>query len=201
MNAPVRPPNAPERLRLSVDDFLLLQESNAFEAYAKTELIDGEIYGMNSQFSRHARIKFRIARMIADHLDRSGSDLHVLPEVCVRVAHDSAPEPDIVVTRFHGDREVPADTVVLLVEVADTTLDRDLGRKAELYAAAGVPEYWVVDVNGGRVTLHHRPDPGGYAHRADVAFGATLTSVAIDGLAVETAGLADCAPFTASARG
>lgn len=190
VNAPMSLADPPGRLRLRVDDYLLLNDSGAFAAYAKTELIDGDIYGMNAQFTRHARIKFRLARRLADRLDQLGSDLEVLTEVTVRIADDSAPEPDVVVTRFRGDREVPADTVALLVEVADTTLEFDLGRKADLYAAAGVPEYWVVDVNGGRVVRHGRPAEGGYADRDEVTFGATLASTTIDGLAVDTVGLA-----------
>lgn len=171
---------------MRVDDYLLLNDSGAFAAYAKTELIDGDIFGVNAQYTRHARIKSRLARRLADLLDQPGSDLEVITEVSVRIADDSAPEPDIVVTRFRGDREMPADTVALLIEVADTTLDFDLGRKAGLYAAAGVPEYWVVHVNGGLIVRHGRPVAGGYADRDEVAFGDTLASTTIDGLAVDT---------------
>lgn len=86
-----------------------------------------------------------------------GSDLEALVAVTVRVSCDSAPEPDIVLTRYREDREVPVETVALIVEIADTTLENELGRKAELYAAAGVAEYWVVDVNEWRVLMHEQP--------------------------------------------
>ena len=128
MNAPFRIIDTPERVRLSVDDFLLLNDSGAFAHYTKTELIDGDIYGMNAQHSRHARAKSRLHLSLALRLREIGSDLEAIVEVTVRAAGDSAPEPDIVLTRFGGDREVPADTVALVVEVADTTLATDLGR-------------------------------------------------------------------------
>lgn len=190
MNAPVRPANTPQRLRLRVDDYLMLTDNGAFEAYAKTELIDGDIFGMNAQYTRHARIKSRLARRLGNLLDDLAGDLEAITEVAVRVTDDSAPEPDIVVTRFRGDREVPADTVALLIEVADTTLEIDLGRKAALYAAAGVPEYWVVDVIGRRIVQHDRPDAGNYARRDTIELGAMVVSTTIEGLAVHTAGLA-----------
>ena len=78
------------------------------------------------------------------------------------------------------------------VEVATTTLDFDLGVKADLYAGAGVPEYWVVDVNENRVLMHAnpRPDGSGYDGQLDVPFGAPLHAATIEGLTVESAGLA-----------
>jgi Uma2 family endonuclease len=193
MNAPFRIIDTPERVRLSVDDFLLLNDSGAFDGWTKTELIDGEIYGMNAQHSRHARAKSRLAMALALRLrdlgSDLGSDLEALVEVTVRVSSDSAPEPDIVLTCYRGDREVPVETVALVVEIADTTLENDLGRKAELYAAAGIAEYWVVDVNERRVLMHEQPGEIGFAEQIDVPFGEPLLSATIEGLIVETAGL------------
>lgn len=189
MNAPVRIAPAPERLRLRVEDFELLADSGAFADCGKTELIDGVIYYMNAQWSRHGRAKLRLAIALTNRLVDIGSDLEVLSEVSMRAADDSMPEPDILVTRYKGDRAVPAATVALVAEIADTTLDADLGRKVALYAAAGVPEYWVVDVNGGRVVQFDGPGPDGYARRAEAPLGQALASTMIAGLAVETAGL------------
>ncbi len=189
MNAPFRVNDTPERVRLSVDDFLLLSDRGAFDDYAKTELIDGDIYGVNAQCSRHARVKTRLARIIGNWLEQAGSDLEVLIEPTVRVSQTSAPEPDVVLTRFQGEREIPADTIALVIEIADSTLATDLGRKAELYAGAGIAEYWVVDVHGDRVVVHHAPGADGYAQRAEQPLGEALASVTIDGLVVATASL------------
>lgn len=187
MNAPVRPAAEPELLRLRVDDFLLLADHGAFDDYSKTELIDGVIYFMDAQHSRHARIKSRLAFELGLKVREIGSDLEVISEVTVRVADDSAPEPDIVLTRFRGDRDVPGDTVALAVEVAETTLGIDLGRKAMLYAAAAIPEYWVVDLNGGRVLIHHEARLDGYVRRDEVALGERLRSATLDWLTIDTA--------------
>lgn len=76
-------------------------------------------------------------------------------------------------------------------QASDTTLDTDFGRKADLYAQAGVPEYWVLDLNENRVLMHANPRPGdgGYDGQLDVLFGTTLHAAMIEGLEVETAGL------------
>lgn len=184
MNAPNRIVTTPERARLSVANFLLLADSGAFAAYTKSELIDGDIYVMNAQYSHHARTKSRLLVALAIRLKEIGSDLEALGEVSIRLNDDSMPEPDIVLTRWAGHGPVPVETVSLIVEVADTTLDIDLGRKAELYAAAGVPEYWVVDLNYDRVLMHARPEGDTYRGQRDVPFGGPLTAATIEGLEV-----------------
>lgn len=191
MNAPQRILDTPERLRLRVEDYLMLSDGGALDAYTKTELIDGEIYVMNAQYAEHARIKSRLSRMIGNKLAEIGSELEAIVEVASRVADDSMPEPDIVVTRWRGRGPVPSETVVLAIEVSETTLGRDLGRKAELYAAAGIAEYWVVDLGGRRVVVHEHPGAEGYVDRWDVSFGGMLVSAAIEGLEIATDGLID----------
>lgn len=176
---------------LRVSDFEVLADSGAFVEFGKTELLDGEIYVMNSQWSRHARAKSRLYLLLGNQLAAIGSELEALVEVAVRVADDSMPEPDITLTRWRGDRAVPADTVALLVEVSDTTLDIDLGRKVRLYAAARIPEYWVVDVNEGVVLAHTSPNGAVFAKQASIPFGARLTSATIAGLTIDTTRLLD----------
>lgn len=189
MNAPFRIVATPERARLRVEDFLLLAGSGAFDDYTKTELVDGDIYVMNAQFSRHARTQSRLLVELTLALRAIDSDLEAWVEVAVRATDHDMPEPDIVLTRWRGGGAVPVGTVAMVVEVADSTLVADLGRKAELYAAAGISEYWVVDVEGRRVLIHHRPEPAGYACRAEVALGDRLASATIEGLEVGTADL------------
>jgi Uma2 family endonuclease len=87
-------------------------------------------------------------------------------EAPIDIAEDdnetNAPEPDLaILTRpdeaFLTDAPTASD-VSLVVEVADSTLHRDLGAKARLYAKAGIPEYWVVDIEGRQVHVHRDPD-------------------------------------------
>ena len=186
MNAPMLAPNVPHPARLRVEDFLMLCDAGVFDDYSKSELIEGEIIVLNAQWSPHARIKSRLAVELALVLRALKSPLEALVEVSVRLSDDSLPEPDITLTSHRGKGAVPLDTVALIVEVSDTTLETDLGRKAALYARAGVAEYWVIDVEGNRALLHMMPGAEGYAEQVDVPFGEMLISGTIDGLSVGT---------------
>lgn len=186
MNAPARPANVPQPVKLRVEDFLLLDESGAFDDYSKTELIDGEIYAMNAQHSWHARTKTLLAAEFLFALRALGSDLEAWNEPSTRVSDYSLPEPDIVLTSYRGRGVVPLESVALLVEVSDTTLAIDMGKKLRIYAEAGVPEYWVVDLNGGKVIRMSEPSGDGYVKRDEVALGLSVASLTINGLSVVT---------------
>lgn len=187
MNAAAPILTTPRKLGLRVEDFLLLNDSGAFDDYGKTELIDGDIYVMNAQHSPHARAKTKLAFALSTCLRNIGSGLEVIIEVAVHLNDDSMPEPDIVLTRWRGKGPVPVESVALVIEVADTTLDRDLGRKSDLYAAAGIPEYWVIDLTEGRALLHEFPDADGYHGQLDILLTERLKSATIAGLEVEGA--------------
>lgn len=119
----IEPLNTPHRARLTVADFLVLDRSGAFDRYAKTELIGGRSSAA---------------------LRTVGSDLRLTIEVAVRIDAENLPEPDMILTSFRGEGPVPCETVALVVEVSDTTLRSDLGKKAGLYAAGKIAESWVV---------------------------------------------------------
>lgn len=183
-----QPLTVPHPVKLTVDDFMLLDRSGAFDRYAKSELIDGTIYVVNSQFSEHMVVKNILYRRLADACDRV--DLQAWSEGSVDMAPDSLPEPDLLVTNARPTKgAVLLSTVMLLGEVADTSLASDLGIKAALYAAKGVPEYWVIDVQGR--TIHQLWEAGedGYRQRRAVPFGGRLEAATIPGLGVPTDGL------------
>jgi Uma2 family endonuclease len=190
MNAPFRSITAPEKHRISVEEFLLLNDSGAFANYTKTELIEGEIYCMNAQHSWHARTKTLLAFELISALRALGSDLEAWNEPSTRVSDYSLPEPDVVVTDYRGDHVVPLESVTMIIEVSDTTLKIDLGRKLRIYAQAGIPEYWVVDRKGARVIRMWEPSGKAYAQRDEFALGDPVASATIQGLSVATDGLA-----------
>ena len=180
----------PRPVRLRVEDFLRLNESDALQALPKVELIEGVIVAMKSQWAQHARVKTRLTLVLAAEVVRVMPGFEVLSEVGVAIPPENVPEPDIAVTSFQGGREaVPVETVALVVEVADTTLRYDLDRKMRIYAQGGVPEYWVVDVEGRVIHQMWAPARDTYAERREVAFGEVLEAAAFAGLKVETEGL------------
>jgi Uma2 family endonuclease len=99
-----------------------------------------------------------------------GGGWHVRAEGPVRT-RDSEPEPDVSVVRGrrrdYADRHPGPEDVALLVEVADTSLERDRGWKKRIYAAAGIPYYWIVNLIDGQVEVHAQPS--GRGEQADFA--------------------------------
>lgn len=176
-------------MRLTVDAYLLLDESGLFAEYAKTELIDGEILYMNAQHRPHARIKSRLFRAICDQLDEIGG-LEAIVEGSIGIPPYNSPEPDIVVTNDpEGTGLIPIDSVKLVVEVSDATLNFDVRQKLSLYARFGIAEYWVVDVNARMILIHSGPAGDNYTLRTMATFGDRITAATIPGLTVSTDGL------------
>lgn len=177
----------PLPLELTVADYLLLDRSGAFDAYAKTELIEGEIFFLNAQHRPHALAKMELYDALRDRLRAIGSTLRPIVEASIAIPERSAPEPDIVLTsKPKGEGLIPLESVALVVEVSDTALGNDLGRKAVLYAHHGIAEYWVADLEARIIHQLWRPDGETYAERREVAFGAAIEAETIEGLRVVT---------------
>ncbi|MCU0882492.1 MAG: Uma2 family endonuclease, partial [Hyphomonadaceae bacterium] len=102
-------------------------------------------------------------------------------------------DPDVLVMRRTkiDRRFLQASEVLLAVEVADSSLAFDLGSKAGLYAAAGVPELWVLDLNGQETWLHRTPADGAYTAITRQGFDAPLTPLCDPQVAIRVAGLLD----------
>jgi Uma2 family endonuclease len=187
MNAPAFASADPVPARFTVDEFLRMDQAGVFEGHGRTELIDGEIYFMNAQYRPHARIKAQFYDALRDGLRAIGSPLTALMEVTVSIPSGGAPQPDIVVTsEADGEGPVPAVSVVLLVEISDSTLGFDLGTKSRTYARAGLAEYWVVDIEHRCVHCHNSPGAEGYPEPVVVPFGVAVKAASLDGLVVRT---------------
>lgn len=175
------------RAKLSADDFDLLDRHGAFAAYRKTELIDGDIYFVNAQLRPHGMVKMELYDVLRDALKALGSPYRPVSEFTLALSSTDRPEPDIMLTSEpRGEGYVPAASVPLVIEVSDTTLRTDLGRKLRQYAKCGVPEYWVADVKGRIVYQMWSPVEKRYDHRREVKFGEPLVSIAVSKLEIAT---------------
>lgn len=159
--APAYPP-VPElpRKRFTRSDVERLLQTDIFEGQ-RYELIDGDLIDKMGQNPPHALSIQRLTAVLA-----------TLFAGCVRVqlpvelggddGERNLPEPDVTVLSQakpdYGRRHPRGDELLLVVEVADTTAAFDLGRKAELYARANVPEYWVLDLNRQMLVVHRQTD-------------------------------------------
>ena len=176
----------PHRAKLRVADFLLLAEAGAFADYARTELIEGEIWVVNSVHRRHARVHAQLTAEIGAALKAIGSPLTFYTAPSTELSDDSLPEPDIAIGEVSDAKIFPGPAMRIAIEVSDSTLDIDLGRKARLYARHGVPEYWVVDVEARVIHQMWGPQSDRYAERRAITFGQTVTAATLPDLAVET---------------
>ena len=155
------------------------------------ELVDGEVYVTPSPSTRHQDIVLRLARRIADHLDRhAGGRVYVSPLDVVLSSTDVV-EPDVVFVAEAEAGKITRPNIqgapTLAVEVlSDPRHDRV--RKCRLYARFRVPEYWIVDPDGGGVEVH-RLEGDDYGPPAVVEPGATLTTPLLPGLEIDVADL------------
>lgn len=161
------------RARFTTAEFLRMVEAGAFEDW-KVELVDGEIERMPPPGKEHGRrqmmIGVRLSRVVAEAL--------LVGEVGIDLGDDTVLGCDAAVLRRSlGDvdnRMLRPDEVLLAVEIAETSRERDLGLKRMKYAAAGIAHYWVVDGKRGVVHVHAEPVAGDYAEIATVRFGQPL---------------------------
>jgi Uma2 family endonuclease len=151
-----KPPAHPNRpFRFTREQYYKLGELGFFDG-KRVERIHGEIVEMSPQGWPHAVGKSKVA----DALRAAFAGVATVMEQTPHPLTDSDPEPDVRV--FPGRYEDYTDhppTVLLLVEVADTTLTYDTTTKAELYATANVPDYWVLDVVNRELHVFRDPQP------------------------------------------
>jgi len=178
----------PARYRFTVDEYERMGATGVFGHDDRLELIDGEIVTMAPIGSRHAACVDRLNRILAAAV---GERAVVRVQNPIRLGLRSEPQPDLALLRPRDDfyaaaHPGPAD-VLLVVEVADTTLGYDLGPKAVLYAGAGIPALWVVDLAGRGVHVLADPGKGGYRTRALVTAGSSLVLGGVPGVTVDVA--------------
>ena len=181
----------PHQVKLTIKDYLRLDEAGAFRDYAKTELVEGVIVALNSQFMPHAMFQSGLFRRLADAVEACMPGYAAVVEASVDIPPRNMPQPDILVTNFIPTERVaaPVASIALIVEISDTTARFDLGKKARIYAAAGVPEYWVAELSTRTMHQFSAPSAKGYGDQREVALGERIESVTIPGLAVDTVGL------------
>jgi Uma2 family endonuclease len=145
--------------QLSLDQYHEMVRSGVL-ADAPVELLDGWLITKMSKNPPH-RISVELLRRRLPRILPPGWD--VMQEQPITL-DTSEPEPDIVVVRGdqqdYSDRHPGTSEVPLLIEVADTTLDRDRGWKRRLYARAGLPVYWIVNLLARNVEVYSQPARG-----------------------------------------
>jgi Uma2 family endonuclease len=158
---------------LTVEEFEALAETEGWDEDTRVELLDGEVVWMSPINDPHAACVKRLNRLF--NLRYAEDQVLVSVQDPIRIERYDEPQPDVALLMPRPDfyaaaTPTPVD-ILLLVEVSDTTLRADLGRKARIYASGGVAEYWVVDLNNRVLYVHRSPARGTYAVRQVLAPG------------------------------
>lgn len=144
----------------------------------RVELLDGEIITMPPQNPPHAGTTNHLATVLIRLL---GATFSIRMQVPIVLDDWSEPEPDIAICQLDQDNYMLAhprvDQVLLLIEVADSSLPYDRGRKIPAYARSGIPEYWILNLVDRKIEMFSDPDPVAqrYRNERQAVIGDTLT--------------------------
>ena len=162
----------------TVDRYHLAIDNGIFGEDDKVELIHGKIVNKMPAGAPHEECITLLAEYFRD---RFGKQFRYRQEKSINLAElASEPEPDFAVVKDkkYGTYRPAITDIYLLIEVANTSLDKDRSRKAELYAQAGLPEYWIVNLADRQIEVHLQPQPeqGRYGSLITYAEQDTFTS-------------------------
>lgn len=162
--------------RLSLDEYHRLVDAGAIDEDARVELIDGLLLQMSPKSPDHENAISFLHDWLVHALDRDRYEVRVSSPLTLA---RSEPEPDLYVIDRDVRRPYHPATARLVIEVSVSSLARDLRVKPGLYAAAGVAEYWVVDLDGRQLVLHRRPGASGYEQVEIVDAAATVSVIGL----------------------
>jgi len=173
------------RRAFTVADVFRMIEAGVIGASERFELISGEILPMSPEGAPHLKAKMRVNRFL---VSATTETVNVMPDATLYLADDTFVEPDF----YLWPAAVPIERLRgvdlhLVVELADSSLGRDLKLKSAIYAANLVPEYWVVDLPARTVVVHRSPDQTGYHQVTRHAASETLTPLSLPELAFRLA--------------
>jgi Uma2 family endonuclease len=180
------PPAQPQSYRFSVEEYYKLGEAGIFQPDDRVELLDGEIFVMSPTSVRHA---WAVTWITEWFVERHRKRYAVSPGNPIWLHDYSEPQPDIMLVPRVRRREhkTRPEEVFLLVEVSDSSLAFDRGRKRKAYAEAGVREYWIVNLEEDVLEVFRQPEGGSYAVALRFALGESVSPLAFEDVMVPAA--------------
>jgi Uma2 family endonuclease len=149
------------RRRFTVAEVEAMVAAGVMQEDERVELIGGELVPMSPKGNHHEVVKGALLRR---WYRAAPDDCDLIPETTFRLSEDTYLEPDVVIfLRATGIPGLTAANALLVVEIADSSLRYDMGRKAALYASFGVRELWVIDAV--KLTAHIFREPGSTGYR------------------------------------
>lgn len=171
----------------TVADVQRMVETGLIGDHERIELIGGEIVPMSPKGIQHELIK---RALLKAWYRTAPEDITLIPETTLRLSNDTYLEPDIVVYReADGLANLRGETALLVVEIAESSLAYDRGRKAQLYAQFGIRELWVIDAAKLVTRLYREPGADGYRVIRDALSADEIAPAAVPQLTLTIAKL------------
>ncbi len=164
----------------SVDEYYRMAEAGILREDDRVELIEGEIVEMSPIGSRHAGCVKTLNALLGRHL---GQTVVVSVQDPIYLDEFSVPQPDIALLRPREDfytkgHPIPSD-VLLVIEVADSSVEFDRNKKLPLYAQANIPEVWIINLPQETIEIYMQPVGGTYREIRLVKRGETVASQSV----------------------
>ena len=174
------PQSTRETRKFTVDEYFRLVEAGVLKPEEKVELMEGEILLMAPTGHRHVAGVTRYARVL---INLAANRFSVLIQSTLPLNERSAPEPDLALLKFRDDDYAAGyagpEDVLLIIEVADSSLNYDREVKAHIYGRAGIPETWVLNLPGDCIERFLGPGPDGYSQHTVLRRGDKVTPAAL----------------------
>lgn len=175
----------PTTRRFTVEEYYRMAEAGILAEDDRVELLDGEIVQMSPIGSRHAGTVARLSELLRDAV---GKRALVWVQNPIRLSDTSEPQPDVCLLRpredyFTRSHPRPQD-VLLVIEVAETSLRYDREVKLPAYARARIPEAWLFDLEGDRLHQFRDPSEDGYRSCHEYGRGEVIVGDALPGLRI-----------------
>jgi Uma2 family endonuclease len=172
----------------TVTEYRKLSEAGILDPDRRTELLEGVIYDMPAALPPHAFTVGKLGRILSRGIDET---YWISIQNPTRLNVRSQPEPDILIAigpeqRYHRFHPESGD-ILLVVEVSDTTYLKDRNLKLPIYARAGIPEVWIVNLSAGRIEVFRDPVDGEYRQVFTVERDGTVSPAAFPDLVIRVA--------------
>jgi Uma2 family endonuclease len=171
---------------LSRKEYDRMVELDFFDEDERIELLRGAIVVMDGQGWHHAAVTAWLTARFVRALDDT---YEVRPRLPFAASDWSQPLPDLAIARRDYTLRQHPSELFLVIEVSDSSLRKDRGLKAAIYAEANVPEYWIIDLQAMAVEVHTRPVGDRYEHVETFHDGAVLRPTPLPGVEIEVAAI------------
>jgi Uma2 family endonuclease len=175
---------------VSRDDYERMIAAGLFQN-ERVELLSGIIVEVSPQHEPHAQIVQILTRLLVPPL-LGRADVRV--QLPFPAGSHSMPEPDLTLVAVARFGEPRPDRAFLVIEVADSSLAVDRTDKAEIYAAAGVAEYWIVNIPDRAIEVHTEPLRDAYTRLSPYRIGDKVAPVAFPDVLIDVGGLFGAGP-------